>query len=151
MKNKTFRGKKLYFSFFNMSIFGRQCFGGNAHHIYKTTFLVPMQGHTHHIHFSLGPRIEGSLRTITFETHPIRSCTSPEHFSRASFVVNYEDLVFMNFPIDQVTDWTPEEASIISFALCPETKEHHDRNVACDAETLRRVKEFEEERKKTHN
>ena len=100
--------------------------------IFETTILVPNSSSTHHTHFSLGKRIEGGVRGIVTETHPLSWCYNPTQFSRGYRLNRGEmaSLVHMNFPIDQVTDWTEEEAELISAGLCPETSMLYQERMA---------------------
>jgi hypothetical protein len=127
-----------------MSLFGRYFDGEHDRPIFKTTFLVPARGSlTHHTHFSLGERREGSVRDIVIESHPIASCSNPARFSNGTMLYSneIEDLVFLGFPIDQVCDWTAEEARLVSSGMCPETPAIHQERQAFEAEIQRLLAE----------
>uniref|UniRef100_A0A6C0KU65 RING-type domain-containing protein n=1 Tax=viral metagenome TaxID=1070528 RepID=A0A6C0KU65_9ZZZZ len=120
-----------------MSVCGRYFDGEHDRPIFKTTFLVPApDSSTHHIHFSLGERLEGEVRDIVIEGHPVASCSNPARFSNGTmlYLDEIKRLVSMGFPIDQVCDWTAEEAQLVSSGMCPETPEIHQERQAFEAE-----------------
>jgi len=120
-----------------MSVCGRYFDGVHNRPIFKTTILVPTHGSsTHHTHFSLGERIEGGVRDIVIESHPVAWCSNPARFSNGARLQSDEiaSLVFMGFPIDQVCDWTGEEVQLVSSGMCPETPELYQERLAFHAE-----------------
>jgi len=120
-----------------MSVCGRYFDGVHDRPIFKTTILVPTHGSsTHHTHFSLGERIEGGVRDIVIESHPVAWCSNPARFSNGARLQSDEiaSLVFMGFPIDQVCDWTGEEVQLVSSGMCPETPELYQERLAFHAE-----------------
>lgn len=94
--------------------------------VYKTTFIVPVDD-VHHAHFSLGKRVEGGIRDIATDAHPIDECKNPNWFIGDVFAKDkFLNVVMMGCPIDQVPDWTDEEAEILALALCPQTRERYE-------------------------
>ena len=125
-----------------MAVCGRNSYGRP---IFETTILVPTHGSsTHHTHFSLGERVEGGVRDIVTETHPLSWCYNPARFSNCCRLNRDEiaNLVFMGFPIDQVSDWTEEEAELISSGLCPETPVVYQQRQEFEAEMQQRIVEY---------
>ena len=125
-----------------MAVCGRNSYGRP---IFETTILVPTHGSsTHHTHFSLGERVEGGVRDIVTETHPLSWCYNPARFSNWCRLNRDEiaSLVFMGFPIDQVSDWTEEEAELISSGLCPETPVLYQQRQEFEAEMQQRITEY---------
>lgn len=112
---------------------------------YKTTFVVDIQTDPseyveYHTHYSIGDRVEGGIRQIAFATHWIGSCQYREIFHGA--LANRADisaLIYCGFPIEQVSDWTEQEADIFSQAFCPETPSAYDRAAALVSEAAASV------------
>ena len=94
--------------------------------VYRTTFIVPVDD-VHHAHFSLGKRIEGGIRDIATDAHPIDECKNPNCFIGDVFAKDkFLNVAMMGCPIDQVSDWTDEEAEILALTLCPQTRERYE-------------------------
>ena len=105
---------------FTMALIGYTRFVNQP--VYKTTFIVQVDD-AHHAHFSLGKRIEGGIRDIATDAHPIDECKNPNWFIGDVFAKDkFLNVAMMGCPIDQVSDWTDEEAEILALALCPPNK-----------------------------
>ncbi len=115
---------------------------------YLTTCIVPVYGNnglvvnTHHAHFSIGPRVEGGIRDIIFDCHPVTWCNGL-HIYRGQRV-QLEDIVTLGFAIDTITDWTDEEVTILSGIFCPQSQALYDEEQRRHAEAEARWRLYEE-------
>jgi hypothetical protein len=55
-------------------------------------------------------------------------------------------MVLMGFPIDQVCDWTEEEARLVSSGMCPETPELYRKRQENQAEIQRYLEQYQSQR-----
>lgn len=98
----------------------------NGKHYYKTTFLAsyPFRN-IYHVHFSLGVRIEGGVRAIAYDMHNCESCCSKEKFRSLPATMcsqQFLETARLGLPIEQVLDWTEQEADMLSSLYCPEIR-----------------------------
>jgi len=117
---------------------------------YLTTCIVPVYDakgvvvNTHHSHFSIGPRVENGIRDIMYDCHP--TCRGGLCMYRAQRVP-LDMIVTLGFDTSTVTDWTDEEAAVLSGVFCPTSKAQYDAEQRIAAAVEERVLLTEEAEK----
>ena len=111
---------------------------------YLTTCIVPVDDangvvvSTHHSHFSVGPRVENGIRDIIHDCHPVTCCGGPRMYQGRR--ARLDMIVALGFDISTVTDWTDEEAAVLSGLFCPTSEAQYDAEQRIAAAVEERVR-----------
>ena len=108
---------------------------------YISSATIPI-GEQHHMHFSVGKRVEGGVRNIAYDSHNVIQCKSTNLFQGR--LIYFDEALSLGLPTDIIPDLTEQEVEIISARFCPMRKETYDMEQAQLAEFNARMALFEQ-------